>query len=408
MKLIRSVQHRLKKFNRNRLLNRIKKRVLSPDSLASSPEHGVAVWEYSKPTTLRIGDNVTKWNQLGQLPDVLQNAVGIHHFPQPYVAELQNVLLSFHRVRDHERFFPFATTQSKFIVVEATSGKQQTFGPDYVWDRLKTPELERLLKIDQQPIEREIDTAYVVTPERTFYYSLLCEVIPRFEGLDHYTRQTGHTPAVFLPEGSPSFFEQYIELFGYPVGRYSFETMAVKRLIIPSWRQEGTLTSPATIAWLKQRLLPVVADRRKHEPPFNAPYVYISRRKAARQVANEEDLFEDCLHDAGFVSYVMEDMPVIDQIALMAQAEFLVGPHGGGFANLMFCQPGRLVLEMFSETWIADYFFAMAQANGMHYGNIVNKVDSEDRAIVNLDDFRAVFDPMIEQHLSRGKHNNRG
>ncbi len=403
MKLIRSVQHRLEKFNRNRLLNRIKKRVHSPDSLASSPEHGVAVWEYSQPTTLRIDDNVTKWNQSGQLPDALRKAVGTHHFPQPYVAELQNALLSFHRVRDHERFFPFATTQSKFIVVEAASGKQQTFGLDYVWDRLKTPELERLLEIDQQPIEREIDTAFAISPERISYYSLLCEVMPRFEGLEHYTQQTGHTPTMLLAEGFPSYFEQYAELFGYPIERHSLETMAVKRLIIPSWRQEGTLTSPATIAWLKQRLLPVVAERRKHEPPFNTPYVYISRRKATRPVANEEELFEDCLHDAGFVSYVMEDMPVIDQIALMAQAEFVVGPHGGGFANLMFCQPGRLVLEMFSETWIADYFFAMAQANGMHYGNIVNKVDSEDRAIVNLDDFRAVFDPMIEQHLSRIK-----
>lgn len=399
MRLFNSLQYRFQRFKRQGILNKIKSRRQTPESLASDPVHGVSVWEYNQPQTLTIDDDVEMGN-LSALPVELHRSVGDLHFPQPYVAELQNAHLISHRIRNSERFFTLAITQSGQIVEETTSGKQQTYGEDFVWDRLKTEEMERILHFDYETIGREFDTAFIITPERAFYYPLLAEIIPRFEGLEHYASVTGHTPTILIPDGFPSYFQQYVELFGYPYENYSLETSSVKRLVVPSWRQQGMLTSSETIAWMQQRLLPAVAEKRKDKPPFDQPYIYVTRRKVTRRIVNEDELFETCLDDAGFVPFVLEDMPVIDQIALMNQAKFVVGPHGGGFSNLLFCQPGTSLLEMFSETWVYEYFFGLAKAIRMPYGFMVNKVDSEDRAIVNIDDFRAVFDPMFERHLA--------
>ena len=78
----------------------------------------------------------------------------------------------------------------------------------------------------------------------------------------------------------------------------------------------------------------------------------------------------------------------------------MVGPHGGGFINVMFCQPGTALLEMFSDSWITSYYLGFAKANRMPYGFTVSKADSEEGVMVDIDAFRAVFDPMFERQLS--------
>ncbi|RYF46955.1 MAG: glycosyltransferase family 61 protein, partial [Cytophagaceae bacterium] len=91
-------------------------------------------------------------------------------------------------------------------------------------------------------------------------------------------------------------------------------------------------------------------------PPESAPTrrIYISR-KGRRQVTNE-DALTAMLIQYGFD--IIEDKPrsITEQIELYQSASFIVGPHGASFANILWCQPGTLLLELFAPNYRPEYF----------------------------------------------------
>lgn len=91
--------------------------------------------------------------------------------------------------------------------------------------------------------------------------------------------------------------------------------------------------------------------------------IYISRSKAnMRKVVNEDDVV-NILQSHGFVIVHLEDFSLLEQTALIASAEIIVGPHGSGFSNLVFAQPGAHVIEIFNnEEGLNKLFFNLAQA----------------------------------------------
>ena len=69
-------------------------------------------------------------------------------------------------------------------------------------------------------------------------------------------------------------------------------------------------------------------------------------------------------------------LSLADQITLFSEAEAVVGPHGAGFTNLIWCAPDTKVLEFFSPLYVnlcywaissltrADYFYLLGSADG--------------------------------------------
>ena len=52
----------------------------------------------------------------------------------------------------------------------------------------------------------------------------------------------------------------------------------------------------------------------------------------------------------------LEDLEFRDQVALFRDAETVVAPHGGGLTNLVFCDPGTKVIELFPAANIDLYY----------------------------------------------------
>ena len=46
----------------------------------------------------------------------------------------------------------------------------------------------------------------------------------------------------------------------------------------------------------------------------------------------------------------MSNLSFLEQVSLFRNASKIVGLHGGGFANIIFCNPKTLVLEIKSST----------------------------------------------------------
>ena len=69
------------------------------------------------------------------------------------------------------------------------------------------------------------------------------------------------------------------------------------------------------------------------------------RRAASRSVANAH-VVESILTKNGFTPVLLEELSANEQIDLFRGAEMVVGAHGAGLANLLFCPPGTMVLEL--------------------------------------------------------------
>ncbi|MCG8442173.1 MAG: glycosyltransferase family 61 protein, partial [Caulobacterales bacterium] len=82
-----------------------------------------------------------------------------------------------------------------------------------------------------------------------------------------------------------------------------------------------------------------VGGHEETEPPTN---VYVSRDKASRKIANEEEVMA-ALTGEGFKKFFLEDLTVAEQIRAFAGADIVVAPHGAGNTNIIHSRHAALV-----------------------------------------------------------------
>ena len=135
------------------------------------------------------------------------------------------------------------------------------------------------------------------------------------------------------------------------------------RLLVPVSSFAAGIVPPAVCQFLRQRLLTpsclAIAPQ--------TPRIYISRAGAKyRTVVNEAAVIA-YLATLGFVSVQLETLSAQAQIALFAQAEVIIAPHGAGLANLVFAPAGSTLIELFLPDEVLPYYRAIAQHIGVHY-----------------------------------------
>jgi hypothetical protein len=144
------------------------------------------------------------------------------------------------------------------------------------------------------------------------------------------------------------------------------------RLILPSlvlntnngFFHAGVNTHPLTLKYVREKLLhnaqeEIKKDRFSHR-------VFISRRDApSRRILNEDEIF-DYLKTKGFERYDTGKMSVAEQIALFANADVVIGEHGAGLTNIMFCKTDALIIEIFQNLIDTSFWFP-AQALNLNY-----------------------------------------
>ena len=141
--------------------------------------------------------------------------------------------------------------------------------------------------------------------------------------------------------------------------------------------QDWYFPSPYDIALLRNRF--ALSEKVK---PYRKLYL---SRSGRRKVKNEAEVRE-VLKEFGFE--ILEDISrtVEEQIRLFAEAEVVVGPHGAGFTNLLWCQPGTKVMEFFYGGYTPPFFYYICQLLGLEYSSIVDDSDaSEDWSLIGMD-----------------------
>jgi capsular polysaccharide biosynthesis protein len=108
--------------------------------------------------------------------------------------------------------------------------------------------------------------------------------------------------------------------------------------------------------------------------PMGSRRIYISRKRGAeRSIVNEAELLP-VLHRNGFEIVCCEELSFEQQVRLFREAGMVVGPHGGGFTNLLWCHPGTRVFEVLGSNSIRRCYWSLCSVLGFdHHCGIVEQ-----------------------------------
>jgi len=107
------------------------------------------------------------------------------------------------------------------------------------------------------------------------------------------------------------------------------------------------------------------------QTPERRRRLYISRNDAKRRKFKNERILTELLKQHGFDIIELSQYPLIDKIKLFQSAECIVGLTGAGLSNLMFCQPGTRVIELFPPRYVHYYYNSICGSLGLGYHYLI-------------------------------------
>ena len=127
----------------------------------------------------------------------------------------------------------------------------------------------------------------------------------------------------------------------------------------------------------------------------------IARKGPTRTIKNLEQV-QNFLARYDFETVYLEGMSIVEQILLFQSAEFIIGPHGAGLANLLFCEPGTKVIELTPYVEMRPFFWLISEkldlVHGMQFCATVDGQGFQGSIVVDLGKLQALIH-MVEAHF---------
>ncbi len=211
------------------------------------------------------------------------------------------------------------------------------------------------------------------------YYHWMVEALPRLALLQKSGIEYDY---VWIRTDYP-FMKETLDILGIDrskiIGK-QHNYIQADELIVPSIPSAFGYSSEFVINFLREIFIPQAQENIKFHN-FSKK-VFISRKKAvSRKIVNEDDVFA-LFKEHGFVAYVLEDLSVLEQVALFYNAEIIVGEHGAGLTNIIFAQPGTKILEIFQARDRAMYWY-LSQALDLDY-SFIKTIEFDDKKNGNV------------------------
>lgn len=125
-----------------------------------------------------------------------------------------------------------------------------------------------------------------------------------------------------------------------------------------------------------------------------------SRKSSARDVENASELVE-VITRYGFQSVCLKGMSMSEQADMFANAEFVIGPHGAGFANVVYCAPGTKVMEFVSPGSSSVAFVNLCAVLDLRHfhlnGTPIDRADRQSNFVIDVDRVEA----FMREHASQ-------
>lgn len=356
--------------------------VLERSDLINNPPAGFVVFNFGEDEYYDFDEP----RHVGRLPKDIETKLHGFRICAPYVVEATNATLigpsgiafaNGRIIRDSVR-------ASYFRLVDASV--KSLLNGQIPWDTQI-----------QLPNERYDQSVFsLVGPWAKEYYHWLTDYLVRIFALETYRDQTGRNPDILIPKDATDWMLDSIALAGFDENRiieWSNSRAEFSRFIIGSVRfhtpeqNRGYISSPQALTELGNRIRGNVSIDNNQ-----ARRLYVSRSDAAeRRVRNEEELVA-ALGDYGFERIVPGEHSFEEQVRTFANAEIILGPHGGGLTNLIFAEETTLV-ELFGSYRNACYF-GLARGMGHDYVSVTCQSYGDDIK-VDVSEITSLLDSLV-------------
>jgi len=215
------------------------------------------------------------------------------------------------------------------------------------------------------------DLVVLTTSNQDFYFHWLFDVLPRLQ----MAEQAGFGAGPFYVATALPFQRESLQILGVsgtdrivPAGG---GPVRARNLIVPCHHiVPGRIFPSWSIEFLRSRILAGLGGG-----AGTSRRLYVSRQGAGhRRVSNESELV-DLLSGHGFEPIRLETQDFADQVASFRDARIVVAPHGSGLANLVFCEPGTAVIELFPAANI-DLYYRLSRPLRLDYSFVKSREES--------------------------------
>ncbi|WP_180955397.1 glycosyltransferase family 61 protein [Peribacillus deserti] len=238
---------------------------------------------------------------------------------------------------------------------------------------VKTPWEHSIFKQETlPPVTEYYDLAADLTHRLSHnYYHWMFEVIPRFHLIETCFTHIDKF-IVTLPEKILPFQEETLAAIGIPlphlVKTHDQFHIKAEKLVVPS---QPSMATKWASNYLRAKFL-----SENNIDNTNKNRIYI-RRTHYRRVLNEEELIT-VLKEYGFIPVELETMSVSDQVNLFSGAECIIAPHGAGLTNIVFCDPGTKIIEIFPPAYVRAYYSIISSFGNLDYHYIIGTPGGRD------------------------------
>jgi capsular polysaccharide biosynthesis protein len=214
--------------------------------------------------------------------------------------------------------------------------------------------------------------AVLSTDGAGIYYHWFFQLLPRFELLRRAGIDLQSIDFFLVNDLSKSFQRDSIKALGIDPARIIESSkvpyLRASQLVVPSIPIGGGCYRPWMCQFLRATFLgkdaggSAGACRRR---------LYISRGQTSyRRVLNEGEVIR-FLHEYGFEVVSLDRLSMWQQAASMASCEAVIAPHGAGLSNIVFCNHGTKVIEIFSPELVTGIFWRLASQCQLDYYYII-------------------------------------
>ena len=215
------------------------------------------------------------------------------------------------------------------------------------------------------------------------YWHWLFDVLPRF-GICSKTINLNEIDYFLLPSLLKDFQRETLDVLNIPehkrISSERFRHIKTKKLIITEHPVmiTGNATkdhqnTPNWISfWLRNNFLNSNKDKKISKS--KKIKIYIDRSETSskyppqRTISNEDEIKKYLIKN-NFITVRLHEKNFRDQVNLFQNAECVVGLHGAGFGNIVFCKPKTKIIELKSTT-SADAIKNLSKTNELSYSSI--------------------------------------
>jgi capsular polysaccharide biosynthesis protein len=196
----------------------------------------------------------------------------------------------------------------------------------------------------------------------------MTDVLPRV-GL---ARRAGYDPASFdwvLVNGLTHPFQQEsLHQLGIPANRclafHKKELLyEMEEAVLPSLPAVPGKVPPESVDFLRN-VFPAGKNPRSRK-------IFIGRGEAKHRPLIHEKKIWAQLQEGGFDSVDCGKLSVQKQVEVFASAKVVVGAHGAALTNLIFCQPGTWVVELFSPAYVNPCYRDLCVAADLRHTAVI-------------------------------------